>query len=388
MIVGSKKKCVLHISADYPDANRAETTLAIKRFIKVNHEVDYFIISLNRTANPFKTNCIEGDARGDARVLSLRYFGLPYGILLGFSMWLAALRIYWKIRKRNVHIDVIHAHKLTFEGLTAWWLARWLHVPYILSVRGESESKVLHYKPHYHWLYQKIINASVRICYVSAWYKPILNQYFSIDAAKQVLLPNFIETVNIANKEAFVPNHLITILDLNVYRKKGLDRLLPSFKKILEKYPTSKLDIFGRGKADVITEINLLIDQLDLRGSVELKGALDNQALLIQLPKYAGMLLPSHNETFGMVYVESLLSSVPVLYSLGTGIDGFIDDIPAKIGVDPTNTESITDGILLLLANQDNFREWLSNNKALIQEKFEKDQYIQSYNRLIMELTS
>ncbi|MFI3155882.1 MAG: hypothetical protein QX199_06970, partial [Methylococcaceae bacterium] len=130
-----EKPRVLHISADYPDANRAETTQAVRTFVTSNPELDYFVISLNRVANPFRCNSIKGDDRGDPQVLSMRYWGLPYGVLLALSMLIAAFRMRRVLMRQRIKVDLIHAHKLTFEGLAGRWLARWLGVPLIVSVR-------------------------------------------------------------------------------------------------------------------------------------------------------------------------------------------------------------------------------------------------------------
>ncbi len=127
------KSRVLHISADYPDANRAETTQAVRTFVISNLELDYFVISLNRVTNPLRCNCIQGDGQGDSQVLSMRYWGLPYGVLLALSMLIVAFRIRRSLAQHRIKIDLIHAHKLTFEGLAARWLADWLGVPLIVS---------------------------------------------------------------------------------------------------------------------------------------------------------------------------------------------------------------------------------------------------------------
>jgi hypothetical protein len=119
-----EKPIILHISADYPDANRAETTQAVRTFVTTNHELDYYVVSLNRVANPFRCNSIKGDGQGDHHVLSMRYWGLPYGVCLALSMLIVAFRVRRVLTQQRIKVDLVHAHKLTFEGLTARWLGR------------------------------------------------------------------------------------------------------------------------------------------------------------------------------------------------------------------------------------------------------------------------
>jgi len=382
------KPRILHISADYPDANRSETTQAVRTFVTANHELDYFVISLNRAANPLRCNSIKGDGQGDHQVLSMRYWGLPYGLSLALSMLIVAFRIHKALTRQRIKIDLIHAHKLTFEGLAAWWLARWLGVPLVVSVRGEAESKILRFKPHYKLLIQQVLRDAARILYVSAWFRPILNQHFDIPIDKQALLPNFVQESEATCSDEFVHDHLVTVLNINIFRKKGLDNLLAAFSHVLKRFPSAKLDIIGSGSMRAISEVTALIANLDLQNCVRLIGAFDNSELLRMLPRYAGLALPSHNETFGMVYEEALLCGIPILFSNGTGIDGFVDWIPAKAGVDPSSVRCIADGLEALLENQEEHRRWLKENHQAIRSSFDREFYLTPYNEFIRKLLS
>lgn len=383
-----RKPKVLHISADYPDANRTETTQAVRNFVTANHELNYFVVSLNRVSNPLRCNSVRGDGQDDYRVLSMRYWGLPYGLFLALSMLIVAFRIHRVLIRQQIKIDLIHAHKLTFEGLAAWWLARWLSVPLIVSVRGEAESKILRFKPHYKWLIQRVLRDAARVFYVSAWFQPILNQHFNIPISKQALLPNFVQESEATCSDELLHDHLVTVLNINIFRKKGLDNLLSAFTHTLKRFPNAKLDVIGNGSVRAITKVTELITSLDLQDYVKLIGAFDNSELLRMLPRYAGLALPSHNETFGMVYEEALLCGIPILYSKGTGIDGFVDWIPAKAGVDPSSVKSIADGLEALLKNQEKHRRWLKKNHQAIRSSFKRGFYLTQYNEFIWKLLS
>jgi glycosyltransferase involved in cell wall biosynthesis len=100
-------------------------------------------------------------------------------------------------------------------------------------------------------------------------------------------------------------------MDVNVFRKKGLDRLLPAFKTVLASVSDARLDVIGRGSPEVMAEVSGLIEQLQLGAQVTLCGPMPNDELLARLPGYAVFVLPSHNETFGMSYVEALLAGCP-----------------------------------------------------------------------------
>lgn len=383
MTVSGKKPLVLHLAVDYPNAYRPENTVAVRNFVKANEDLDYIVFALTRTPNPFLAAHVEGDGKGDSHVVSMRYWGFPLGVLLALSMFIVALRVHREIRRRNLAPVLVHAHKLTFEGLSGWWLARWLQIPLVLSVRGEAESKILKFKPHYRTLLQRILTDAAQIYYVSAWFRPLLNRHFQIAQDRQRLLPNFVAYREVPPIVEPQPDRLLTVLDLNVYRKKGLDRLLPAFRDCLDRYPAAHLDIIGRGEASVIEEVHQLVAKLGLRDKVSLLGVMSNDALQARLPTYAGMVLPSHNETFGMIYVESLLAGIPILHSRDTGIDGFVDFVEARVAVDPQEITSIRDGLLQLLDHQKPYRDWLAHNRARILAEFDRLRYVNEYRALL-----
>lgn len=376
-----RRKRILHLTADYPDANRRDTTLAIRNFVKGNAEADHFVISLNRTPNPLRQNAIEGDGQGDPDVVSMRYWGLPLGVLLALAMVIVAWRVDRIVRRRGLQVDYIHAHKLTFEGVSGYVLSRRWNVPLICSIRGEVESKIFTYKPHYRWLLRRILDRSLRLYYVSAWFRPILERRYPAFAAKAEMLPNFAPTVACPPFDPTRRHRLITILRLDAYRKKGLDRLLPALAKALKRVPDLELDIVGDGKPAAKAEIGRLIEQNGLVGRVHLLGRRGHDAILSAMPDYAAMCLPSHNETFGMVYVEAMLCGTPILYTIGTGIDGFMEGIDGGIGVDARSVDAIADAIVQLVSDQVRYRRWLIDHHDRIQERFDGQAQIAAYNR-------
>ena len=101
-----------------------------------------------------------------------------------------------------------------------------------------------------------------------------------------------------------------------IQRKKGFDILIDTFVKIIEKYPLAKLLIAGQDEGE---EKNLLkqISKLELEDKVFLVGSIDTQNKIDFLANADLFVLPSHNENFGNVYVESLAAGTPIVASTG-----------------------------------------------------------------------
>jgi glycosyltransferase involved in cell wall biosynthesis len=381
-----RRRRILHLTGDYPNINKTLNTLAVKNFIDANPEADHIIVTLDRTSLPWRARVTPGGGSGDRRMVSIRYWGFPLGVQLASSMYLVARQIRDILKTRSENFDLIHAHKLTFEGLAGYWLSLWFEKPLVCSVRGEVESKVLAAKPHYRFLYRRVVDRCSRLYYVSAWYRPALQKAFRPSPEKQRLLPNFVHLDGIEPHATSRPNAFISVLCFDVYKRKGLDRLLPAFKRALEIEPDMTLDLVGRGDPERLAHIQSLIDRADLGQSVRLVGPLEHSELLNRLGRYSGFVLPSRNETFGMSFIEALLAGVPIVYSKGCGVDGFVDGIDAAVPVDPRSVASISNGIVHLAAHQSEYRAWLLQNRRDLVARFAPKEHISRYNRDISEI--
>ena len=100
-------------------------------------------------------------------------------------------------------------------------------------------------------------------------------------------------------------------------KKKGFDILIDSFLKVLETYTNARLLIAGQDEGE---EENLLqqISKLGLADQVFLIGAINGQDKIDFLANADLFVLPSHNENFGNVYVESLAAGTPIVASKNT----------------------------------------------------------------------
>ncbi len=373
-----KKPKILHIAADYPDCHKPVNTVAVKNLIDTLDGLDHHIIIINRTAKPWNYRVVPGGGSGDPRIISIRYWGFPYGVLLALSLYILARQIRAILRKNNIEFDVIHAHKFTFEGLVAYWLSRWTKKPMVCSVRGEAETKVFRAKPHYKPLYGAVARRSKHLYFVSAWMRDAMHGMFRFDDKKERLLPNFIQIRERPTLKEHKENAFASIFFLGD-RRKGLDRLLPAFRQVVDRVPTATLDIIGPGEPAAFEELAQKLKEYRLEDHVRALGRIEHDELFRRLPTYAGIVLASRNETFAVVYVELLLCGVPILYSKNTGIDGFFDGIEAAKGGDPFSVESVRDGWLSLVSHQHIYRNWLQNNVDMVMMRFSPKLYAKRY---------
>ena len=90
-------------------------------------------------------------------------------------------------------------------------------------------------------------------------------------------------------------------------------------------------------------------DLFHLYGRIE-----DKQEILKIMRKCHIFAMPSHHETFGLVYVEAMSQGLPVLYTKGEGIDGFFDQ-NYGVSCSPNNINSIISALKRLIDHYSTF---------------------------------
>ncbi|MEP1441891.1 MAG: glycosyltransferase [Hyphomicrobiales bacterium] len=379
---------ILHLSGDYPDPVRKPTTQAIKQTVSHLKKFDHVVISMDRKSNPFKCYWVDCGKIDNAQVFAFGQWGLKFGIGLFLSFFIVAFSIHRRMKKLGYKPDLIHAHRMTFDGIAAYLLSKWWGVPYVLSVRAEVESKVFRFKPHYRWLMRKITKQAGAIYYISLFYRDKVESYAGADPAKGRAFPNIVTNAkqNIAPQAA--TRGFVSIFNFAIYKKKGLLGLLPAFLEASQQNPDMTLDLIGQGSANDIQQLEKLIVEHGLAGKVTIVGKVGHADLIERLPTYRAMVLPSHNETFGMVYTEALFAGVPILYSKQSGIDGYLDGIDASIGVDPNNQTEISNALQTLWTSSEALRSSIKAQSSKIFDRLDPQCHIALYEADVLSLTT
>ena len=338
---------ILHISYDLRNSSGMETTAAVKNLIKLSNELDSNqIIDLVRITN-FKQEKISLLSKEHITIDS---FGLPWGIFLLTNLKKVAKKIFELIKEEIVDIskiNIIHCHKLTFEGYIGYILAKRFNKDLVITIR-QTDTWVLFYKPFSKFIFKKILRYAKVVFYVNPYSKVLLEKrlgghFFNIFLkSKLVLLPNIVERETQAGKNpGSGGRNFLTILrmDRKSVKRKNLKNLLKAFALV----PNYNLDIIGSGDYEDV--VKSWVKNLGIQNRINFLGKIPNAEIDRYLQSSIAFLLPSHSETFGLVYAEALLNGTPILYSKNRlGFDGFFENVGPK--VEPNSVESIKAGIL------------------------------------------
>lgn len=104
-----------------------------------------------------------------------------------------------------------------------------------------------------------------------------------------------------------------------IHPKKAIDNLIKGLA-ISKSFLNSdfKLKIAGRGKKRFETDLVQLIKDLKLENKIEFAGQIEGEEKQRLLANAYFTIMPSHSENFGIVVLESLAQTTPVIASKGT----------------------------------------------------------------------
>jgi glycosyltransferase involved in cell wall biosynthesis len=228
--------------------------------------------------------------------------------------------------------DLIHIHGLyRFPTAYAAYKAKKKKIPYIISSHGsldpylyKQSNKNLFLKRIWEYLidFPNIRNSNAIHC-TSEIEKKKIQQ---LNLNKNIfVIPIFISNLffnKIRKKISFKKkiglskkDYIILFLG-RINFKKGLDILIPAFKKIHNKFPKSKLLIVGADGEGYLQEVvNPLINKYNIKSRVIYKKPIYGANLISCYREANLFVLPSYTENFGLTIFEAMSQKVPVVVS-------------------------------------------------------------------------
>ncbi len=353
---------ILHITSDFPDLISRDKPMAVHNLVHSCKQFNHTVFSLNRSTLPLRPRFLTLEPG-----YAVQYWGLPWGIGLKNFQHTLARSILTRIERDHIRFDVIHAHKLTFEGVTAFYLSDKLKKPFVCSIRGSTDIRTMKYKPLYRQFYLEILRKSSILFFVSPWVRKVIQKRYSISVLSDAILPNIVSEAALESAieqgQLRHSNRFVSIFRLDSYKGKNIEKLIRAFDLAIDHLGDLHLDIFGGGTDKSICRMKKIIRSAKHPSRIHMLGKLSNAEVCKLLPHYAALLLPSYPETFGMVYIEALFAGIPFMHAKETGIDGYFLGRPFCVGV---NHKSI---IEILLSIKDLWRNQITYKEQIIEFK-------------------
>lgn len=256
-------------------------------------------------------------------------------------------------------IDLIHAATLFSDGALAYEAYKEYDIPYVLAVRNTDINAFAKLQPHTWAFGRKILLHASKIYFISKALQSDFEQLMFVQPVldvirdKMVLRPNGVATYWLEHVQN-LPTEGKDVLYIGDFSdNKNIIRLISAIKEIrLEsEFKDLGLTIIGGGKEHG----NTVSDAIKRENFISYLGKIYDKSKLDEVMRsHALFAMPSIHETFGLVYIESLSQNLPVVYSVGQGIDKLFDNEnnPVGEGVEAKSVQSIKNAILLILRNR------------------------------------
>jgi glycosyltransferase involved in cell wall biosynthesis len=285
-------------------------------------------------------------------------------------------------RLRGVQDTRILAHTLWSDGCVAYFFYLLTGCPYNVVVRNTDLNWFLPKLPHYRWLIRKIVYHADSLIFVSPSYQKRMAEKYPLilASARHVsVIPNGVEEFWIKNSIRVNVRREQCICFVGRFDKnKNLGVIFRSVELARKSLPELRLVLVGGTGQEFLECANIveIPDWVDVRGQIT-----DKEVIRTIYASSAVFLLPSFQETFGLVYIEALSQGCPFIYTKNEGVDGFFTDKEFAVGVDPRDNEQIAEAIKNLMFN---FSQGIAMSIVLNElEKFDWGNVASSYSKVI-----
>lgn len=339
---------IVHISADVPDAMSASKTRAVQNLIAAAPDHRHIVYSLNRVSGWRGVEALPMD--GDRHAVAYR--APDKGLFMASRMAELADWILADLDRQGVRPDVVHAHKLTVEGLAGEIVAERTGAALMISIRGDTDVKIIQVRRDLWPRLRRICGRAQALLSMSRWPLPQLRPALGDHVDRCHIVPSMTLADRIQAAPVVGRPHLITTFHLDVWRRKGADVLAKAAVIASRQAPGLVVDVIGGGSPASVMALSEMLRATGAEAHVRLLGPSPHDQVQARLAGYAGFVLPTRRETYGMAYVEALFAGLPVVYSKDRGIDGMTPPGATGPRVDPANPDEVAAGMLDLVRNE------------------------------------
>ena len=291
--------------------------------------------------------------------------------------------------KNKINFDnfnLIHAHTLFSMGGIALKLKKEKNIDYVVAVRNTDVNLFFKYIFYLRGIGIQIMKESKKIIFLSPVYrdyileKSIPGNLQDIIMKKSMVVPNGINPFFLKNKynrpELGNKNDIKLIYVGEFTKNKNIEISIKVARKLKDLgYNISFIIVGGGGN----NEYNIKKLARINKDIVEICDRIKERKKMLNMYRKSNIfIMPSQNETFGLVYGEAMSQGLPVIYSKGQGIDGYFKDGTVGYSVNPKDINDIVKKIEMILGNYNN----ISKNSYDLVEKFSWERIAQTYNHI------
>ncbi len=254
---------------------------------------------------------------------------------------------------KTTHIDIIHGHYLYPAGAVAVEVGRKHNIKTYVTAHGSDMFEMYKKQKFMQKSIKKVLSKADKVFAVSNALKDeILKTDVPDIKSKTSIYWNSVDVEKFKAKDLKHNNKARVMFVGNLIKRKNVDLILDAKKISKTDY---ELVIVGGGA--LLKSLQKRVKEENIEDVTFMGSRSDVEDII---PTADVLVLPSLSESFGLVLIEALACSVPVIGSDVGGIREIItDDVGLRI--DPHNPESLSKAIDRLLTDENLYEKFKSN---------------------------
>ncbi len=299
-----------------------------------------------------------------------------------------SLRKFFKNLFNDYQFDLIHCHSALPDADLARQLKKKFNIPLVCTLHGHDLQVLASNSKLYKNRIIRVLSHCDSIGLVSEKLKNLLNNIAGdvLNDDKVRVIYNGIQVYNeyedVSRK--LPKNKIILITIAALIKQKGIITVLHVLAKLVKEFPDLHYIVIGDGWDRKL--ISQVISDLNLSAYVELLGALSHKLSMSYLKESDIMIMPSLNESFGIVYIESMYFKKITIGSINEGISEIIKDGENGFLVAPDDENMIYELLKKILLNFNDMQKVQHSGHHTVWPIFSWENNIKCYIELYEEL--
>lgn len=251
--------------------------------------------------------------------------------------------------------DLIHAYTLFTDGNCARYLSNKYKIPFVVAVRNTDINTFFKYQFFLRKRGLNILNEAQNIFFLSSSYKDyLLNKY----------VPEIFKE-SISGKTKIIPNGIDAFWFQNLFKTRN-------YSKITAKIAAKEVSLVYSGSVDSNKNVGLTIKAMDVlkaegwKVHLQVVGPILDEKVFSEFKNHPNVtyiakqpkemlikyyrnadifVMPSHFESFGLVYAEAMSQGLPVIYTRGQGFHHQFNEGEVGFSVDSNNYKELAESI-------------------------------------------
>ena len=269
-------------------------------------------------------------------------------------------------------VDVIHAHVAHPDGAAALKFARRYDLPLVVTIHGQDFAYTLTRSKRCAERVRTALKGAARVILVS---EKLKTQYgletWADNLEKYKVVYNGVDLDDVVQPPAAgsLTASGIRLLSVGFLRPdKGHALVIKALTELIKEFPGLQYRIVGDGSER--QNLEALTKELGVENQVVFCGSLPHPEAMREMSECDVFILASRREAFGVVYLEALAHSKPIIGTQGEGIAEILNTIPVGKAVPPQDVPAIVRALQELFRQPEKAREMGRRGQELVNREF------------------